>query len=471
MMYIDWKKEVEKRQEQIVQDVQSLLRIKSVLDETTKSRKMPFGKGIYEALTYLLEKGKKDGFCTKNVDGYAGHIEFGSGKECVGILCHIDVVPEGSDWTFSPYGGEFHDGKIYGRGAIDDKGPTIAAYYAMKIVKDLGLSLNRRVRMIIGCDEESDWQCVDYYFKHEEMPTLGFAPDADFPIIYAEKGICDFQLQFSSNNDCSVSSLFTLEQFTAGDRLNMVPDLAKAVISSSQDCESILEPFQSFLAQHALKGEGHIVDNKVYLTVKGVSAHGMEPNDGENAGLYLAQFLHTLKLDSNAKPFISFIDTYFAHDTRGVKLGIACCDEKIGELTVNLGYIQYERVNGGTIGINVRYPSSTTYEAIVKQLENISSSYSFKLKHLSHAKPHHLNENHPLITTLQSVYERQTKEKANLIAIGGGTYARALKAGVAFGPLFPNRADVAHQKDEHIYIEDLLKATALYAEAIYELAK
>lgn len=470
-MQIDWKKEVEKRKEQIISDVQKFLQIKSVLDPATKRSEAPFGTGIYEALNFLLQKGNQDGFLTKNIDGYAGYVEFGRGKESLGILCHVDVVPEGSDWTYDPYGGEIVDGKIYGRGAIDDKGPTIAAYYAMKIVKDLGVPLNRRVRMIIGCDEESDWQCVDYYFKREEMPTVGFAPDADFPIIYAEKGICDFQLKFSAKQDDNNPSTMTLEQFQAGNRLNMVPDLAKAIITSASNAEKFVESFQKFLSDHQLQGESEIVDEKIHLTVKGVSAHGMEPNAGKNASLFLAQFLHTIGLDEKAHQFITFIHKYFIDDTRGIKLGIASSNEAMGELTVNCGLLNYEKNRGGELGINIRYPNSTNSEAIFTKLQQVAKEHSFTCELLADAKPHFMDEKHPLITTLQSVYERQTGEIATLIAIGGGTYARALDAGVAFGPLFPNRADVAHQKDEHIYIEDLLKATAIYAEAIYELAK
>ena len=148
-----------------------------------------------EALELYADKWvKKMDFHSKNVGNLAGYLEFGKVNESVGILCHVDVVPEGDGWSSDPYGAEIRDGKIFARGAIDDKGPTMAAYYAMKIVKELGLPLNKRVRMIIGTDEESDWRCVDHYFKHEEMPTLGFAPDADFPIIFAEKGIADFDL-------------------------------------------------------------------------------------------------------------------------------------------------------------------------------------------------------------------------------------------------------------------------------------
>src|SRR5690606_4825158 len=165
MNQINWLEEVMKRKEQLIKDTQDFLKIKSVLDEENGTPAAPFGAGIDEALQYLLARGREEGFTSKNVDGYAGHLEMGSGDELVGILCHIDVVPEGDGWSSDPFGAEIHDGKIVARGALDDKGPTMAAYYAMKIIKELNLPLSKRVRMIIGTDEESDWRCVDHYFK------------------------------------------------------------------------------------------------------------------------------------------------------------------------------------------------------------------------------------------------------------------------------------------------------------------
>src|SRR5690606_23979473 len=179
--------EVEKRKNDLIHDTQRLLQIKSVLDEENATKDAPLGQGVKDALQFMLDLGEEHGFKSKNEGNLAGHIDFGEAEECVGILCHVDVVPEGDGWSVDPYGAEIKDGKIYARGAIDDKGPTMAAFYGMKIVKELDLPLKRRVRMIIGTDEESNWRCVDHYFEHEEMPTFGFAPDADFPIIYAEK--------------------------------------------------------------------------------------------------------------------------------------------------------------------------------------------------------------------------------------------------------------------------------------------
>ncbi len=465
-MNMNWMEEVKKREKALLQDLQTFLRIPSVRNEQTATKEAPLGKEVYEALCYMLKRGEEEGFVVKNVDGLAGHIEMGDGEEIVGILCHVDVVPAGDGWTFDPFGATIVDGKIYARGALDDKGPTIAAFYAMKIVKELGLPLSKRVRMIIGTDEESDWQCVERYFQTEPMPTLGFAPDADFPIIYAEKGIADFDLIQQPMNkqahDCVLLS------FQAGRRYNMVPDFAEAVLRNGND---IKDRFLTFLRSHTLEGEVHVDGETLKLSLRGVSAHGMEPNNGVNAGLWLTKFLVNEALDPQANEFVRFVSQYFYGDTRGQQLGVAHTNEELGDLTINVGVLSYTSEHGGKIGINLRYPVTSDIAHTKEAIERVANRHHFTLTNFSHSSPHYVAKNHPLVQTLQRVYEEQTGERASLLAIGGGTYARSLQAGVAFGPLFPNRPDVAHQKDEYMFIDDLVKATAIYAQAIYELAK
>lgn len=471
MSTINWMEEVLKRKDELIKDTQEFLRIKSILDEENGTKSAPLGEGIDAALQYLLLKGSEDGFAAKNVDGLAGHIEMGQGEELVGILCHVDVVPEGDGWSSDPFGAEIRDGKIFARGAIDDKGPTMAAYYAMKIVKDLGVSLNKRIRMIIGTDEESNWRCVEHYFKHEEMPTMGFAPDADFPIIYAEKGIADFDLIIKANPTSTVENKIELKSFQSGRRYNMVPDFAEARLNTATQAEKLLNEFNNYITKYQLDGKGYVEEYTLIFEVEGQSAHGMEPRNGKNAGLLLATFLKEIQLDTNASNYIDFLSNYFNEDSRGEKLGIGYSDDITGDLTINVGKMSYTAKNGGSIGINLRYPVTNDMDKTRQKIEQVSRAANFTLTNFSDSKPHHVDKNHTLVKTLQKVYEEQTGEEATLISIGGGTYARSLKAGVAFGPLFPGRPDSAHQKDEYIIIEDLLKATAIYAQAISELGK
>ncbi len=470
MEKINWMEEVLKRKEDLIKDLQGILKIKSVLDEENSAPNAPLGQGVKDALQYLLDLGEKDGFTAKNVGDLAGHLEMGDGKDLLGILCHVDVVPEGDGWSVDPYGGEVKDGKIYSRGASDDKGPTMAAYYAMKIVKELGLPIEKRVRMIIGTDEESNWRCVEHYFKHEEMPSIGFAPDADFPIINAEKGIADYDIVLPSSVIEEQADI-TLLSFQSGRRYNMVPDFASAVLTFDGEKTDILQRYSDFLQKIGLKGKYFIDNGELHLELEGISAHGMEPKNGKNAGLFLTTFLNELDLDTSAKRYIDFAVNILFDQSRGEGLGVQYQDEITGDLTINVGKMLYDVNSGGRFGLNMRYPVTFDMEKNKKIINDKVNEKGFVIENFSDSKPHHVDANTDLVKTLQKVYEEQTGEKAELLSIGGGTYARSLKSGVAFGALFPGRPDVMHQKDEFMFIEDLIKATAIYAQAIFELAK
>ncbi|MFS8185209.1 dipeptidase PepV [Rossellomorea marisflavi] len=464
-MTINWMNEVENRKEDLLKDLQKFLQIKSVMDEEDATEEAPLGKGVKEALDYMLSLGEKDGFTPKNVGNLAGHLEFGEGEDLLGILCHVDVVPEGDGWSVDPFGGEIKDGKIFARGAIDDKGPTMAAYYAMKIVKELGVPFNKRIRMIIGTDEESDWRCVDHYFENEEMPTMGFAPDADFPIIYAEKGIADYDLVQEKTRDAEAEGI-RVKHFESGRRYNMVPDHAKAVLRMDEDHTKWVQYFDTFTKDEGIKGDCFMENGELVIKMEGVSSHGMEPDNGKNAGLYLAAFLSKLPLAPYEADFFGFTSKHFFKDSRGVQLGVSFTDDITGDLTINVGKLRFSEEDGGRIGLNMRYPVTFDMDKGRKILDSVEG---YSIENFDDSEPHHVSADDDFVRTLQKVYEDQTGEKAELLSIGGGTYARSLETGVAFGALFPGREDIAHQKDEYMYIEDLLKATAIYAQAIYEL--
>ncbi|NEU29997.1 dipeptidase PepV [bacterium LRH843] len=470
MLMINWSKEVELRKEQIIEQTKEFLRINSVLDESTATETMPFGKGIHKALTFLMKKGEECRFFTKNLDGYAGLIEHGSGEESVGILVHIDVVPAGEGWKTPPFSAEIRNGRIYARGAIDDKGPTMAAFFAMVIVKELNLPLKKRVRLIIGTDEESEWRCVDHYFKHEEMPTIGFAPDADFPIIYAEKGIADVIVHWGELDDADQNDL-TLAHFHAGERLNMVPDLAVAKISGNiEQLKKVEEAFKAYLLKNKHNGRASVQDQSLMLTYEGVSAHGSTPEKGVNAGILLSVFLAEFSFQGGANRYLKFVKDYLLEDLNGEALAIDVSDDVSGSLTVNAGLLRFNEKEA-SIGLNIRYPVTASFDECMTRLQRLCESSQATINMRDHLKPNYVEKTHPLIQTLKKVYERQMGGEAPLLTSGGATYARSLKTGVAFGALFPGSEDVAHQKDEYIDIRDLLKATAIYAEAIYELAK
>lgn len=469
MSSVNWLEEVLKRKDDFINDLQGLLRIKSVLDEENAKEDAPLGQGIKDALQYMLDLGEKDGFTSKNVGNLAGHVEMGEGNELVGILGHVDVVPEGDGWSVEPYGGEVKDGKIYARGSSDDKGPTIAAYYGMKIVKELGLPLSKRVRLIIGTDEESDWRCVEHYFEHEEMPTTGFVPDADFPIIFAEKGISDYDL-VQPASEGQAKAKYELISFQSGRRYNMVPDYAEVHLKVEEADTAEIQKYLAYLSEMKLEGDANFIDSELVLTLAGKSAHGAEPRNGKNAGTFMAEYLKTLELDDAGGKYVKTVSELH-EKSRGEVFGIEYADEESGELTINVGVMSFSKDDGGRIGLNMRYPVTFDIEEGKKKIEAVLDEKGLQLENFTDSKPTYVKKDDPLIKTLQKVYEEQTGEKADLLAIGGGTYSRALDKGVAFGAMFPGREDVMHQKDEYAIVEDLFKASAIYAQAIYELAK
>lgn len=459
---------IEGYQDEIVKSVQEVIGIKSV-EEKAKDD-MPFGEGPFRALEYVLNLGENLGFKTKNVDNYAGHIEIGQGDEVVGVLVHLDVVPEGSGWTYPPYAGEIHDEKIFGRGTIDDKGPAISAMYAVKALKDSGVALNKKIRIIFGTNEESGWGGIKHYFQKEEVPTMAFTPDADFPVIYGEKGIIVFDLvKELENNDCTG---IKIEELKGGNAPNMVPDSAYVVLEV-EDVEGFKNKFSEYETKIGCSIELEQIGNKIKVTANGISAHGSTPEKGENAISYLMSFLGKV-IDKKCDIF-EFVDIYnnrigFKH--HGEDIGCRFEDSESGKLNFNPGMIKLEKEKI-TLTINIRYPIESSdrevYDGIRENLENTNVEL---IEGKGGMKPLYVSKDNFLVETLMRVYKEETGDNESApITIGGGTYARAMDNAVAFGPMFPGQKDVAHQKDEYIAIEHLMNITKIYAKALYELAK
>lgn len=443
---------VKEHQEGIIEEVKKLCKIESVLTTYDQTSSTPFGPGIQEALEYMLRLAKTDDFVVKNVKNHAAHIELGEGKDILGILTHLDVVPANKDgWTTPPFEPVIKDGKIFGRGTSDDKGPTIAAYFAMKFLKDLNVNFHKRVRLIMGTDEETKWRGIEAYFKTEEMPTFGFSPDATFPLIHGEKGIYTFNLEGTYAND-------SLIKFSSGERYNVVPSQAECELSID-----LSEPFKTFLKYNDYRGE---IKGNTYI-VYGKTAHAMTPNKGLNAAFILADFLNQ-HLDND---YIKFIHDYLDFDPFGEKLGIDIKDDIMHNFTLNPGIFKYQK-DEVMIGINCRYPNGFNLKATALKISNIAKKYKLKYIIQQNIPLHFVQQDDSLIKILMESYQKISNDTENIpYTIGGGTYARALNKGVAFGMVMPGRKEVAHQVNEHIFIDDLIEGTAIYMEAIYALTR
>lgn len=454
---MDWKIELEKYKQQMVADLCTLMEINSEFDESTRSEDFPFGEGPKKALDAFLELGNRDGFLTKNVDNYAGHIEFGEGDEIFGILGHMDVVPAGSGWATPAYTPTVIDGKLFGRGSQDDKGPMIASYYAIKMIKDLGLPVSKKVRIITGTDEEIGSRCVAHYFTKEKMPDFGVSPDAAFPVVYTEKGICDLKISGEIVDRVILS-------FEGGVKSNMVPESAKAVVNAN--IAVLIPEFNKYLESHDVTGTITTGDCSE-ITIIGKSAHSSTPEHGKNALSLLAQFLY----NAHPSPVSEFLVKYFAMDNYGVKIGWNFGNSDSGVLTSNLSIVNYTDSKIDLL-CNTRIPEGFPKESRVNDLKARLSSQNLLLDFGKNMDPLYIDKNDKLIQTLMEAYKNYTGDEISQpLVMGGATYAHEMKNTVAFGMLFPDTVDRMHQKDEYVVLEELFTATAIYAEAYYNLIK
>lgn len=459
---------IEKHQEELIESVCELVRIKSV--KADKFEGNPFGNGVGQALEYMLDKARSMGFDVENANGYAGHVDFGEGEETLGVLVHLDVVPEGDDWDFPPFGGEVHQGRIYGRGAIDNKGPAVASLYAMKVLKELGVEPNRKIRLIFGTDEESGWEDLEYYFKHYPKPDLGFSPDASFPVIHGEKGIQIFRLIHVLKEDEQPIQMIRME---GGNAANMVPDRCEIELAMAENVKQMLgNALDEFVKKTGYTLHLESKGEHIIIKARGISAHGSRPQKGKSAISHLFLFLAQCPgLNASLKEFAGWYQEKIGLEVNGESIGCGFEDEVSGKLAFNVGVLLASST-GLSMTINTRSPISIKAKEVFEGIQKELKEDGMRLEIDETIEPLYVPKEDHLVQQLMGVYREVTGDMdSQPITIGGGTYARALPKGVAFGALFPGQDELAHQKNEFVAIEDLLKMTTIYARALYELTR
>ena len=447
----DYLQIIEDNREEMLQTLKDLVAIPSVAGEAEGDS--PFGKEVQRAFDFALEKGRRDGFDVKNVDNYGGHIEFkGKSDEVVAVVGHLDVVPAGdlSNWKTDPFRAEISGGRMYGRGTIDDKGPFIAGYYAMKALKQAGFEPTKSIRVILGLDEETEWKGMEYYMKKEKPKVVsGFSPDAEFPAIHAEKGLIIFDIVKKLGGgfrDAEKDRGVKLISLTGGTVANAVADGAEAVILRDGKREEI--------------------------RVKGVTAHAASPELGLNAISLLMELLGGIKFDSEeTNSLIAFYNEYIGFNIHGEKIGACLEDEPSGNLAFNVGIA---RIDGeeARFTVNIRYPVTFDVEQVYSGMEEVLEPLGYTIERVDYQPPLYKAVDDPLIVTLMETYGKFTGDhESKPLVIGGATYARAVPNTVAFGPVMPGNPDMCHQSNEYVDIEDLITSTKIFAEALYKLAR
>ena len=461
---------VDSYRDELIENIRKWIAIPSVQGEPA-GENAPFGAEVRRMLDTALADGRRFGFEVRDIDGYAGDISYGAGEQTMGMLAHLDVVPLGDGWTHDPLGGEIADGRIYGRGTTDDKGPALCALYAMRAVKEAGLPLKDGVRLILGCDEETGMSDMRHYASKMKMPDYGFSPDAEFPVINIEKGGVNMRLsKVTGGEDGAAIPVYSLY---AGERPNVVPAEATAVVGLAhttlaelnEKLSAIEKAHDRFRLSAALEGEG-----RARITATGVNAHAAMPERGVNAaGMLLIALKELGAGGAGSAPAIAMLADAVGMEYTGQSLGIACADELSGALTCNLGILRYD-ANELSALLDIRYPICGSEELMLGQAAKRVAPAGMSVCCASSHTPLHVPADSKIVKGLLKVYHEVTGLPAYTIAIGGGTYSRMMPNTVAFGVCFPGDMDVCHIADEYIDIEKMMLGVKIFAHAIAEIA-
>lgn len=450
--------------DEMIQLLSELVSIKSVMSSPQKNA--PFGAENARALEFVLERCREYGFSTENVDNFIGSASLNSSKPELAVLCHLDVVPEGCGWSFNPFE-LYHsksDGRLYGRGTSDDKGPAVATIFATKAVCELNIPLAKGAEIIFGTNEENGSADLKHYLEKKKMPSMVFTPDGSYPVINIEKGMIRINLSSDFNDGCG-----KILNLSGGDVINAVPGTAFAELAdfSTSDVEKLdTSRFSGVSFRFAQNG------SVLCIEADGKSAHASTPDSGCNAVTALLGLLSEFNLPdcSQTRTIKALAKLYPFGESNGKSCGIQCHDEKSGALSIVLSIINLDS-NGFSAKNDIRFPLCTSSKNIVENLSAVLNTSSIKTDVIMSQEPHCTDENSSFVQTLLGVYEDITGDKGECIAIGGGTYVHEIDGGVAFGAEFPNETCNMHGADEFITVDNLLKNAKIMANAIVALCK
>ncbi len=456
---------IDAHRQELVEDVCELCRINS--ERMPAEEDMPFGPGAAECLDAALDMAEGYGFDTTDYDGYVGCIDLNDKPRHLDILAHLDVVPAGEGWTVTePFEPVEKDGKIYGRGTADDKGPAIAALYAMRAVKELGIPLKKNVRLILGTDEECGSSDIEYYYSKEPEAPMTFSPDIEYPVVNVEKG--RLPGHFTMNFEVS-EALPRLVSFQCGTKINVVPGKAKAVVEGFED--GVLET----AAKAAEEKTGvHFTmeakDGAVEITAEGKGAHASTPQEGVNALTGLLELLIGLPFAACPQmDGLKKIAALMPHgDFYGKGLGVDMEDELSGRLTLAFTMLTVDAASlDGEF--DSRVPVCGNEDNVLKVIQEKMKENGGVLLNETMTPPHHVDGDSDFVRTLLKAFEDYTGIKSECQSTGGGTYVHHLKNGVAFGAAMPGRDNNMHGANEFAQTDDLVISAKIFAQVIVDL--
>ena len=458
---------IDEHKQEMLEDICELCRINS--EKMPYEEGMPFGPGAAECLDAALDMAEGYEFEVQDYDGYVGTIDLNEHKTQLDILAHLDVVPAGEGWKVTgPFEPVEQDGKLYGRGTADDKGPAVAALYAMRAVKELGIPLTKNVRLILGTDEECGGSDIDHYYSIEKEAPMTFSPDAEYPVVNIEKGALG--AFFTAEWEAS-AALPKLKGIEAGTKLNVVPGKAKAVVAGLES-DTLEKAASDTEAKTGIRFEFDYTESGTTITAIGAGAHASTPEEGNNAITGLLTLLVSLPFAPCAQieKLNQLLELMPHGDVHGKNLGIQMSDELSGALTLAFSMLTVTETSlEGQF--DSRCPICSNEDNVLNVVNTKMAACGIEQKKDRMKPPHHVDGNSDFVKTLLKVYEEYTGNKGECIAVGGGTYVHDLQNGVAFGASMPGTDNRMHGADEFAVIDELVISAKMFASVIVELCK
>lgn len=465
---MDYKARIEQyfaeHEQELIEDVKTLVRIPS--ERGAAQPGMPYGEATVRALDAALKMAEDYGFAVKNYENYVGVADLGPAEPGLDILAHLDVVPVADNWTVcDPFDPIVKDGNIYGRGTADDKGPALAALFAMRCVKDLGIELNKRVRWIVGTDEECGSSDVEYYYKQEPEAPMTFSPDASFPVINLEKGRLTTEITAQYDNRTDGARIVSVN---CGLKSNVIPESALAVIAGMTAEEA--EPVCRAAAERMkMDFTLSVQEGLLHIAAKGEGGHAAMPESANNALTGLLEVLAELPLNGGCAEAIGSLHKMFPHnDFGGAAIGIKMADEVSGDLTISLDMLAADETSM-TATFDSRIPVCGNKENVYDVIAAQSAANGLTYVDAEQVAPHYVPADTAFVRTLLKAYEDWTGNQGECLAIGGGTYVHDLKNGVAFGCSLPGVDNRLHGADEFMVVEHLLLSGKIFTQVIIDL--
>ncbi len=452
------------RQAEMLEDISRLVRIRS--DRQPARPGEPYGPGAAKVLAESLAMARAMGFGVKNYDNRVGTVDLNDLPPALDILAHLDVVPAGDGWTVTePFEPRITAGRIYGRGTADDKGPAVAALYALRGVRDLGIALRKNARLILGTDEESGGSDIEHYYALEEEAPMTFTPDAEFPVINIEKGRLVGSMTAPWPEEIRKSRLISLE---GGTKINMVPEKAEAVVADL-DMEQIAELLTQVEKSTGVIFTAHSEGKNLVIRAQGKAAHAATAENGNNAITGLLFLLSLLPITGDGRiGLIRRLHRLFPHgDHYGQALGVAMADDLSGPLTLSLDLIRTDDY-GLEAEFDSRTPLCANDENVRQVAANRLRSAGIRLAENPMVPPHHVPAETPFVKILLRCYEMYSGKPGRCVAIGGGTYVHNLARGVAFGCADPEVDNHLHGPDEFAVIEQLMMSAKIFTQVIID---